>query len=264
MLHAGSVGGLLWNVGSMTLKAMVETLEGVDEAIHPHYTEKDGKFYLGVEAVNGMALEDVSSLKKALSTERENVRKAKSAIEKFGDLDPDAARDAMKKNEEYANAEPDEKAALEAKSKADQLAKKHKKDLDDKDGVIAGLNKDLDGKTIGAELTAALAKHAPESVKLLTPHVLSVAERRQSDNGMTVKVIGPDGAPMLTTGKGEADMTIDEYVDGPLRALYPGAFPGSGATGSGATGSAAAGKSSGIDPKLSAQERLRQYHEKNG
>lgn len=33
----------------MALKAVVETLDGVDEALREHYTEKDGSFYLSIE-----------------------------------------------------------------------------------------------------------------------------------------------------------------------------------------------------------------------
>src|SRR4051794_27617528 len=53
----------------MALKAIVETIDSVPEAVRGLYKEAEGKFILDVESVEGYALEDVSGLKSTLGAD---------------------------------------------------------------------------------------------------------------------------------------------------------------------------------------------------
>lgn len=86
------------------LKSVVTDLASVDDSLRAFYVERDGKHVLNVEPVDGLALEDVGGLKSALSAERrahadavDGLREAKSRLDAFGDLDPQAARDALQR-----------------------------------------------------------------------------------------------------------------------------------------------------------------------
>lgn len=60
----------------MALKAVLDTLEGVDDVIKPFYTEADGKFTLAVEGADD--LPDVANLRNAYTRTKEDREKAKT------------------------------------------------------------------------------------------------------------------------------------------------------------------------------------------
>ena len=59
----------------MALKALLDNLEGVDDAVKPFYAEADGKFVLQVEGVDDHP--EVANLKNAYSRTKEDREKAK-------------------------------------------------------------------------------------------------------------------------------------------------------------------------------------------
>ena len=59
----------------MALKALLDTLDGVDDAIKPFYTERDGKYALAVEGVDDHP--DVANLRNAYARTKEDREKAK-------------------------------------------------------------------------------------------------------------------------------------------------------------------------------------------
>lgn len=59
----------------MALKALLDTLDGVDDAVKPFYAERDGKFVLSVEGVDDHP--DVANLRNAYSRTKEDREKAK-------------------------------------------------------------------------------------------------------------------------------------------------------------------------------------------
>ena len=70
------------------LKAIIDSLDSVDEHFRSLYTERDGKFELtGVEGMKTEA--DVQRLQTALSKEREDHRVARTRISAFGELEPE-------------------------------------------------------------------------------------------------------------------------------------------------------------------------------
>ncbi len=74
----------------MTLKAVVDTLDGVPEAARGFYTEKDGKHVLTVEGmVPKDRLDEFRDNNLALKRERDDI------LARYKDIDPDAARSAL-------------------------------------------------------------------------------------------------------------------------------------------------------------------------
>jgi hypothetical protein len=60
----------------MALKALLETLDGVDDTVKPFYAERDGKFVLDVEGVDDHP--EVANLRNAYSRTKEDKDKAKT------------------------------------------------------------------------------------------------------------------------------------------------------------------------------------------
>ncbi len=84
----------------MALQFKLANLDGLDDAVKSLYTEKDGSFTLGVDGLP--EVEDVSGLKTALSTEREN----RKALEKrLKDTDSVALEAASKLAKEKGDFE---------------------------------------------------------------------------------------------------------------------------------------------------------------
>lgn len=94
----------------MALKAIVESLDSVDEKYHDLYSERDGKFYLN--PIEGMKSEaDVLRLQSALTKERAEHKVTKGKLESFGDLDPEevlSQLDRISELEEAAKGKLDE------------------------------------------------------------------------------------------------------------------------------------------------------------
>jgi len=224
----------------MPLKATLDTLEGVDEAIASHYTTtSDGTFLLDVEGTGGYELENTTNLKTALGKERSNATEAAKRLKAFEDLDPDAAREALVKVEEYANFDPEKKVEEAMKAREAQLIKQHEKalvGLKDENGTLLG---QLETNLITSAATKAIAANQG-SVDLLLPHVMRQTRMRRTETGQFIaEVVDTDGHPRVGDTNGNP-MTIPQLVD-EMRSSdsFARAFDGSGATGSGATNNAA-------------------------
>jgi len=70
----------------MALKAILETLDGIPEALHEYYTLSDGKYILDAEIDSHPA---VKGLKNSLTNAREERRVAKELADKFKGMDPE-------------------------------------------------------------------------------------------------------------------------------------------------------------------------------
>jgi hypothetical protein len=100
----------------MALKALLDTLEGVDDAVKPFYAEKDGKFVLSVDGIDDHP--DVASLRNAYGRTKEDREKAKRDVDtlkaKIAELEkgaPDTAATQAK-----LTAMQEQLAAAEAKA----------------------------------------------------------------------------------------------------------------------------------------------------
>jgi hypothetical protein len=86
----------------MALKAILETLDGIPEALHEYYTLSDGKYILDAEVDSHPA---VKGLKNSLTNAREERRVAKEQADRFKGMDPD----------KYATMEAHERQIQEGK-----------------------------------------------------------------------------------------------------------------------------------------------------
>lgn len=260
----------------MSLKAIVDNIEEIAEPIRNEYVkdEATGKYRLDVESVDGYVLEDTSTLKKTLEKVRkeskDNEKLYKSLKDKFGDLDPEDAREKI--------AQLDELLKLDPKTEAERLAQE--KIESEKKKIEKQLNKQWESKinteyepmkkrygTVEAMLrkelveSAAVKAIASEggNVDLLLPHIKDKIKFNIDEEGKTeVYLVGSDGEPVYDS-KGQ-HMSFNEYVAA-LKPKFPGAFTAGGkGSGGGSRGSEGGGKgtNSGLSPIQEGLLKLRQ------
>ncbi len=220
----------------MAIKAILEKLDDAPEALREHYTEKDGKFVLGVEPVGGYALEDVTGLKSALGAERTQREKFERDVIRFKDIDPDKARTALAELEELKKLDPTAEADKIANTKFEgakaQLLEKHAADLGVRDERIGHLSKTVDVLVREQRATAEIAE-AKGSIDLLMPIVLAQTRTVEKDGRFVTEVIDDKGNVRIGDSNGNP-MTMKELV-AELRASekFGRAFEGDGHSGSG-------------------------------
>jgi hypothetical protein len=220
----------------MALKAVLNDSSALTEALKPFYVEKDGKFVLDVEPVEGFALEDVTGLKSALGSERTSREKLEKQIAKFKDLDPDKAREALTKLDELSKFDPEKEADKIASKKLEsataQLLEKHTQEIGAKEQRITTLSGAVDKLLRRSAATQAIAEEKG-SVDLLLPHVLEHTRVKETDSGFEVEVIDVKGNVRIADGKG-TPMTIAGLVAEMRQSEKFGrAFEASGKSGSG-------------------------------
>ena len=192
----------------MELKAIVDSLDGMDEGVAGLYAEHEGKYRLNIEGMEHSS--DVQALKQANLRERENSNAIKKALG-LDKVNPDAINETItslraqideagkkggKSNEEHA--------ALIAQMKAD-----HAKELSSWEEKFTGLNR----KNAVAELKAELAKAGviEEGIDLLA---MSASARIKFHDDGTPRVVVEDGeTPMVGSGK-DGGATIADLAKG--------------------------------------------------
>lgn len=219
----------------MPIKAIVETLDDVPETVRDFYAESDGKYVLQVEAADGFALENVTGLKATLGKEMSRRKELEKIAKKFEGLDPEKAREAIEKYEEFGNLDPRKEADKIAQAKVDQITKqlveKHAGEVRAREERAALLTRKIESLLIDSAATAALAE-AGGSVKLLLPHIRSRTRVVENDGEFSVEVldengivqVDANGAPVKIAGLVAAMKGSEEF--GP-------AFKASGHDGSG-------------------------------
>lgn len=256
------------------LKAIIASLDDAPEAVRSFYTPgtadagTDGRFVLTVDPVDGFALENVTGLKGTLSKEM-TARKAAERINKaFEGVDPDKAREALAKYEEFANLDPAKEADKIAQTKVDaitaQLVQKHGTELAASKDRIASLMGAVDGLTRKQAATAALAE-AKGSVGLLLPHVLAHTRVKENDDGtFAVEVVDAAGNARIGDSQGRL-MDIKGLVAEMRQSdEYARAFDGEGQSGSGKQQDAPSGGVKKGDVSGSRAERAQHYASKFG
>lgn len=255
----------------MALKAILDSLDGVDEHFKGEYVEKeiDGKkaFVLDVESVGGYSLEDVGGLKTSLGKERATREKLEKDVIKFKDIDPDKARSALEELEELKKLDPEKEADKIANTKLEaakaQLIKKHNEDLEaerSKSGKYRGKVEELlrDGVAI-----AALAE-MKGSVDLLLPHVRSQTRVVEDGDDFRVEVIGKDGNARIGNSKGELMSIKDLIAEMRDSDTFGLAFEGDGKSGGGKRpGNGGGGNPTLKRSQMSAEEK-HEYQQKHG
>jgi hypothetical protein len=248
----------------MALKAILENLDGLSEEIRKEYKQRDdGKYILDVMSVDGLELAEVSKLQSALSKERENSRKANEKLKSFDDLDPAKAREAIKKVEEMATWEPEQKVKEQIEAVKSQMMDAHGKEKAKLQERLDKLSKSLEEAMIISVASQELAKEKG-SVRLLMPHIRQQTRLREADGKFVVEVMGSDGNPRLTGSDGHP-MSISELIaEMKTQNDFASAFEGTGATGTGATGTTGKTKTNTTIEELSKLppgERLKRARE---
>ena len=181
---------------SKQLQAIVDSLDNVDEALKPYYTEKDGKHVLSVAGVSGHP--EVAGLKSAFEKEKRDRIKLKETLATFGEHTPDSIK-ALK-----------EKADSKATQEAQAVRTEYEGKLAKADEKVASMRTTLHSHLVDGQIATALAKHkvksefVPAVTALLRGKNPTVAE---DDNGMRgMFPEGPSGLP--------GSVSIDDYIEG--------------------------------------------------
>jgi len=253
------------------LKAKLDNLDGVSDEIKEHYVERDGKFYLDVSKVDGLAVEDVTGLKstveKLRTKERELTQALKSAndeitnlSDKYKDIDPVAAKSALDKLEEIQNWDGETKiresvnlatttTEKKMQGKIDDLVAKQTKIVTDLQSELNNSQSQLQDAIVVTKIVEAVNKEGGD-VTLLMPHVRSQVRMVKDNNGkFKPEVIKPDGTLRVGDNSGN-DMTIQQLVqEMKTQDTFAAAFPGANKTGSGRDGTNNDNRHSGKDGK---------------
>jgi len=240
----------------MALKAIVENLDGMAEAIAAEYTQVDGKFHLQVTEVDGYALEDVSGIRKVLDevkAERKELRKTNDEFE------GEAGSLKRKIAELTASQGTKSKEAIE-KLKVD-LQELHAGEL----GKVTTERDSLLGELTEAKLTQKATLALTEAgftsngiSLMLKTEVPRQAQLVKGDDGYTVSVVNDKG--LERSGVAGGSMSLAELA-AELKGLYPELVQGSQQNGPGVPGGSAQGgpgKPSVTEAEYKAMEPMQQ------
>jgi DNA-binding transcriptional MerR regulator len=213
------------------LKLTVDSLDGVDKALHGLYEERDGKFHLAVED-----LPDVAGINAALDKERRRSKELTDSLKPWQGLGIEL--DEVKKLAETREAIEREKANL-GKTKDQQYAELQKsfeqkltplqKQIETLEKERAQARQDLEMHRVkGALRSAAItAKVKPE----FFDDVEMRANQFRFIEGQVIAV-GSDGEPLRSQKDARNNLLPDEWMEGMAKAK-PGWFEGSSGGGAG-------------------------------
>jgi len=222
------------------LKFQLDTLEGVDEAVRALYTEKDGKFVLGVEGLPQP--EDVSGLKAKVD---ELLGEKKAAEKKAREAEEAARLEREELARKSGNVEELERSWTEKFSRREAELTGT---LEQERATLSGQIRDLTVGRTATDIASALAVQG--SAKALLPHI----ERRLS-------VEQRDGKPVVVVLDAQGKLsaaTLDELKaeianDAAFAPLIAGSkASGGGAGGAGGGGGAPKGKIGGTKEERTA------------
>jgi hypothetical protein len=242
----------------MSLKREVGKLEEVDEKHRDLYVERNGKFYLDAEDANDLT----SALEKERKARRDAEKAAKDFKDKYGDLDADAAREALALKQELEEKKLKDAGefdkALEAR--VSKMREDHKKEREKLEGEV---------KTKDSRLSELLIDSALRDIALkpeigVLPKAISTVVKLAKD----VWKLDKDGKPVAMSGteqiygKDGGPITMAEWVSN-LKTDHDYLFgqpSGGGAANTGNTGTGSAGKKRS---QMSTKEKS-DYIEKHG
>ncbi|MBC8782835.1 MULTISPECIES: hypothetical protein [Pseudomonas fluorescens group] len=215
------------------LKFQLDTLEGVDEAVRALYTEKDGKFVLGIEGLPQQ--EDVSGLKAKVD---ELLGEKKAAEKARKDAEEQARLEREEAARKSGNVEELEKSWSEKYNRREAELNGM---LEQERGTLSTQIRDLTVGRTATDIASALA--IPGSAKALLPHIERRLSVEQRDGKPVVVVLDQQGKLSAAT----LDELKAEFAnDTAFAPLIAGSkASGGGAAGAGGGGGAAKGKIGG-------------------
>lgn len=217
----------------MGLKYQLDTLDGVDDTVRALYTEKDGKFVLGIEGLPQP--EDVSGLK---SKVQELLDEKKAADKARKDAEDQARLEREENARKSGNVEELERSWSE---KYNRREAELNGALEQERGTLGGQIRDLTVGRTATDIASALA--IPGSAKALLPHIERRLSVEQRDGKPVVVVLDQRGKLSAAT----LDELKAEFAnDTAFAPLIAGSkASGGGAGGAGGSGGAAKGNIGG-------------------
>ena len=215
------------------LKFQLDTLDGVDDTVRALYTEKDGKFVLGIEGLPQP--EDVSGLK---SKVQELLDEKKAADKARKDAEDQARLEREENARKSGNVEELERSWTE---KFNRREAELNGLLEQERGTLSTQIRDLTVGRTATDIASALA--IPGSAKALLPHIERRLSVEQRDGKPVVVVLDQQGKLSAAT----LDELKAEFAnDTAFAPLIAGSkASGGGAAGAGGGGGAAKGKIGG-------------------
>lgn len=213
------------------LRIVADKIEELPEGLRSA-AKQQGQSVVVDAMPEGWAIEDITALKGAITTERSTRKELERKIKDFeGIEDPASAREALEAMQagRLKSSKEIEEWKKSAEAKFAQDAAKIRAQSD-------GLTKQLRELLVDRAAMQAIVE-AGGNPKLLLPIVRGAAKSEMTENGtFSVSLIGDDGKELMTRQAGSsAPMQFSEYVN-TLRENpdYKSAFAGSGVGGSGA------------------------------
>jgi len=233
-----------------------EELEQVEEKYRDLYTEKDGKFYLDIEMIDDMP--QVGGLKSALQKERDANKQLKKDLQvtadKYKDVDPEKAREALKKLQELEDKQLLDAGKMEevVTKRTERMQQDHQQQiqgfqgkLTEKETELEVTRRHLANLQIEAAITRVLTSKTGKDLGII-PQAIPDIVRRARDifhlEEKTGNVIPHRSDGTILFGKDpSAPMPMDEWLSG-LKPDCPHYFMPSGGAGAGNDGTGAAPK----------------------
>ncbi|MBD9585820.1 hypothetical protein IB254_02010 [Pseudomonas sp. PDM03] len=222
------------------LKFQLDSLDGVDEAVRALYTEKDGKFVLGIEGLPQP--EDVSGLK---SKVQELLDEKKAADKARKDAEDQARLEREENARKSGNVEELERSWSE---KYNRREAELNGTLEQERGTLSAQIRDLTVGRTATDIASALA--IPGSAKALLPHIERRLSVEQRDGKPVVVVLDQQGKLSAAT----LDELKAEFAnDTAFAPLIAGSkASGGGAAGAGGGGGAPKGNIGGTKTERTA------------
>lgn len=253
----------------MSLKAIVDSIEGLHEEIVAHYKEvkgRDGskKFHLDVTEVDGFALEDVTALKTTVKTLRTSEKTLRKEVEtgenalrkheaKFEGIDPKAAKDALGKIVDIENWDGETKVAeavkvaketatADAQTRIDKLVTEHNEKVKGLNTELITSTDQLHAAIVTSKIVEAISKEEG-NVDLLMPHVERQVKMTKEDSGKFVPyVVDIKGERRDKDIAANTFMEISDLVaEMKDSSTYAACFKGTGSSGTGQHGNDGSG-----------------------
>ncbi|MFJ7792321.1 hypothetical protein [Pseudomonas sp. NPDC096950] len=224
----------------MGLKYQLDTLDGLDDSVKSLYTEKEGKFVLGIEGLPQP--EDVSGLK---SKVQELLDEKKAADKARKDAEDQARLEREENARKSGNVEELEKSWSEKYNRREAELNGM---LEQERGTLSTQIRDLTVGRTATDIASALA--IPGSAKALLPHIERRLSVEQREGKPVVVVLDQQGKLSAAT----LDELKAEFAnDTAFAPLIAGSkASGGGAAGAGGGGGAAKGNIGGTKTERTA------------
>ena len=205
------------------LKFTLDSLEGVDDSVKALYTEKDGKYVLGIEGLPQP--EDVSGLKAKVD---ELLGEKKAAEKKAREAEEAARLEREELARKSGNVEELER------SWSEKYARREAELSGQLESTNSSLQNQIRDLTVGRTATdIATTLAVPGSAKALLPHIERRLSVEQRDGKPTVVVLDQNGKlSAATLDELKAEFTNDPAF-GPLIAGSKASGGGAGGAGNG-------------------------------